>query len=40
MSSKVRFLTGLDKAILNCGEMDLVVEQDGNVTKIVSYTLL
>ena len=29
----------LDEALLSCGEVALVVEQDGDVTKFVSYAL-
>src|SRR6202789_4110677 len=39
VSSKVGFSACLDEAMLNCGEVALVVEQDGDATKIVSYTL-
>ena len=39
MSSEAGFLASLDEALLNCGEVALVVEQDGDATKFVSYTL-
>ena len=39
MSSKAGFLASLDEALLNCGEVALVFEQDGNVMKFMSYTL-
>ena len=39
MSSEAGFLASLDEALLNCGEVALVVEQDGNAMKLVSYTL-
>ena len=39
MSSKAEFLASLDEALLNCREVALVVEQDGDATKFVSYTL-
>ena len=32
-------MASLDEALLNCGEVTLVVEQDSDVTKFVSYTL-
>ena len=32
-------MASLDEALLNCREVALVVEQDGDVTKFVSYTL-
>ena len=32
-------MASLDEALLNCREIALVVEQDGNATKFVSYTL-
>ena len=38
-SSEAGFLASLDEALLNCREVALVVEQDGDVTKFVSYTL-
>ena len=38
-SSEAGFLASLDEALLNCGEVALVVEQDGDATKFVSYTL-
>ena len=39
MSSEAGFSTSLDEALLNCREVALVVEQDGDATKFVSYTL-
>ena len=39
MSSEAGFLASLDEAFLNCREVALVVEQNGNVTKFMSYTL-
>ena len=39
MSSEAGFLASLDEALLNCREVALVVEQDGDVTKFMSYTL-
>ena len=39
MSSEAGFLASLDEALLNCREIALVVEQDGDATKFVSYTL-
>ena len=39
MSSEAGFSASLDEALLNCGEVALAVEQDGDVTKFVSYTL-
>ena len=33
------FSASLDEALLNCKEVALVVEQDGNAMKFMSYTL-
>ena len=38
MNSEAGFLASLDEALLNCAEVAIVVEQDGDVTKFVSYT--
>ena len=38
-NSKAGFLAGLDEALLSCREVAPVVEQDGNMTKFVGYTL-
>ena len=38
MSSEARFSVSLDEALLNCGEVALVVEQNGDATKFVSST--
>ena len=32
-------MASLDKALMNCGEVALVVEKDGDTMKIVSYTI-
>ena len=39
MSSETGFLASLDEALLNCGEVALLVKQDGDAMKFMSYTL-
>ena len=38
-SVKLDFRQGLDEIMINCGEAALIIEQDGDKTKVVEYTL-